>query len=74
LDKIIALHQLYWDYQVRTLGAVWYYYAMSDTRLVDETADFIKQKLLGEGSGHDWWHVYRVWQLAKTIAEDEPGS
>lgn len=27
--------------------------------------------MLGEGSGHDWWHVYRVWQLAKTIADKE---
>ncbi len=25
----------------------------------------------GEGSGHDWWHVYRVWNLAKHIAEKE---
>lgn len=45
---------------------------MSDTQLINETANFIKQKLLGEGSGHDWWHVYRVWQLAKTIADNEP--
>lgn len=45
---------------------------MNDTQLINETADYIKQKLLGEGSGHDWWHVYRVWQLAKTIADNEP--
>ena len=25
----------------------------------------------GEGSGHDWWHVYRVWQTAKRIAAHE---
>lgn len=25
----------------------------------------------GEGSGHDWWHVYRVWQLAKRIGKTE---
>ena len=23
----------------------------------------------GESSGHDWWHIYRVWQTAKTIAQ-----
>ncbi len=45
---------------------------MSDTQLISEAADYIKQKLLGEGSGHDWWHVYRVWQLARTILTGEP--
>jgi uncharacterized protein len=25
----------------------------------------------GEGSGHDWWHVYRVWQSAIRIGEGE---
>ena len=28
----------------------------------------------GEGSGHDWWHVYRVWQTAKRIAASEIAS
>jgi uncharacterized protein len=45
---------------------------MSDMQLIDETAEYIKKKLLGEGSGHDWWHVYRVWQLAKTMVDSEP--
>jgi uncharacterized protein len=27
--------------------------------------------LEGEGSGHDWWHVYRVWQTAKDISKKE---
>lgn len=40
--------------------------------IVKQTADFVKQKMLGEGSGHDWWHVYRVWQIAKTITANEP--
>lgn len=47
---------------------------MTDKQLIDETAAYIKQKLLGEGSGHDWWHVYRVWQLAKTIVNAEPAA
>jgi uncharacterized protein len=25
----------------------------------------------GEGSGHDWWHIYRVWNIAKHIAKKE---
>lgn len=39
---------------------------------IAKTAAFVKQKFSGEGSGHDWWHMYRVWQLAKTIAAEEP--
>ena len=27
---------------------------------------------MGEGSGHDWWHLWRVWQNAKRIATSEP--
>jgi uncharacterized protein len=43
-----------------------------DDRLIEKTADFIRQKLSGEGSGHDWWHIYRVWQTARHIAAEEP--
>ena len=25
----------------------------------------------GEGTGHDWWHVHRVWQMAMRICGDE---
>ncbi len=25
----------------------------------------------GEASGHDWWHVWRVWQLARRLAAAE---
>jgi len=25
----------------------------------------------GEGSGHDWWHVWRVWQSAERLARTE---
>ncbi|WP_338453082.1 HD domain-containing protein [Niallia oryzisoli] len=32
---------------------------MSD--IVEATKGFVKQKLLGEGSGHDWWHIERVY-------------
>ena len=31
----------------------------------------MRDKLEGEGSGHDWWHVYRVWKTARTIGEQE---
>jgi len=27
--------------------------------------------LSGDGTGHDWWHVYRVWIMAKRIGHVE---
>lgn len=40
--------------------------------IIQKTAGYVRQKFSGESSGHDWWHMYRVWQLAKTIAASEP--
>jgi uncharacterized protein len=40
-------------------------------RIVLETAEFVREKLEGEGSGHDWWHVYRVWKSALNISKYE---
>ncbi|MCT4581387.1 MAG: HD domain-containing protein [Flavobacteriales bacterium] len=28
----------------------------------------------GEGSGHDWWHIYRVTETAKSIARQEQAN
>jgi uncharacterized protein len=44
---------------------------MNSQDLVQSTADFVKKKFEKEGSGHDWWHLYRVWQLSKRIAKEE---
>lgn len=46
---------------------------MSNKDLITKTADFVKAEFENEGSGHDWWHLYRVWQLSKHIAEKEKG-
>ncbi len=32
----------------------------------------MEQKFSGEGTGHDWWHMYRVWKSAQAIAAGEP--
>lgn len=39
--------------------------------LIERTADYARQRLASEGSGHDWWHVYRVWKMARRIGEVE---
>jgi len=44
---------------------------MEKKLIVIQTADFMKSELTGEGSGHDWWHVYRVWKNAVQIAKRE---
>ena len=44
---------------------------MDKQEVISKTEEYVKSKLLGESSGHDWWHVYRVWKLAKEITEKE---
>jgi len=39
--------------------------------LINYTVDFVKQTLATAEGGHDWWHIYRVWQLAKNIVATE---
>ena len=38
------------------------------------TINFVKEKLEGAEAGHDWFHIERVWKLAKKIAEKEGGN
>jgi uncharacterized protein len=42
--------------------------------LINETIKFVKEKLAGDSSGHDWWHIYRVWNLAMSIQKIEGGD
>jgi len=39
--------------------------------LIQNTVDFVKEKLKGAEAGHDWFHIERVWKLSKKIAQDE---
>jgi len=34
-------------------------------------ARILESEFRNESSGHDWWHIYRVWNLAKRIAVKE---
>lgn len=42
-----------------------------NTNLIQNTVDFVKEKLEGAEAGHDWFHIERVWKLSKKIAENE---
>ncbi|SMP31982.1 HD domain-containing protein [Chryseobacterium profundimaris] len=39
--------------------------------LIENTVEFVKEKLKGAEAGHDWYHIERVWKLSKKIAETE---
>lgn len=39
--------------------------------ILDETVAFVKTTLAIAEGGHDWWHIYRVWQNAKHIGKEE---
>lgn len=39
--------------------------------IIENTKKFDKEKLYGEGSGHDWYHIERVYNLSKYLASKE---
>jgi uncharacterized protein len=41
------------------------------TEIINRTADHVQAVLSGEGSGHDWWHIERVWRIARRIGQAE---
>ena len=44
---------------------------MDNSALIDKTAVFVRETLQNAEGGHDWWHIHRVWNNAKRIAEKE---
>ncbi len=42
--------------------------------LIQKTAEYVKSKLYNEPSGHDWYHVERVWKCAQFIQTKEGGD
>ena len=44
---------------------------MNQQNIIQQTTDFVKQSLANAEGGHDWWHIYRVWQTSKNIAANE---
>src|SRR3989339_1810417 len=50
------------------------YTIVMPTELVKKTAEYVKKKLYGEPTGHDWFHVERVWRVAIKLHEQEGGD
>jgi uncharacterized protein len=44
---------------------------MTNQEIIEKTAKFVQETLKEAEAGHDWWHILRVWNNAKHIAEDE---
>lgn len=44
---------------------------MKKEMIIERIAEKVRKSLENEGSGHDWWHTYRVWKMAKYIAGEE---
>jgi uncharacterized protein len=38
---------------------------------IENTVEFVKEKLKGAEAGHDWYHIERVWKLSRKIAAAE---
>lgn len=47
---------------------------MSHSEVINSTEQFVKDKLEGEGTGHDWWHIHRVRNTALQIAKEEQAN
>ena len=47
---------------------------MNKQTIVADTIDMVKEKLNNEGSGHDWYHIERVWKMASKLAAKEQAN
>ena len=39
--------------------------------IIKKTVSFVKDTLANAEGGHDWWHIFRVWNNAKQINKEE---
>lgn len=44
---------------------------LKQQKIIQKISNEVKSKLEGEGSGHDWWHIVRVWNMAKHVGKKE---
>jgi uncharacterized protein len=47
---------------------------MNNVTAINKTATFVQNTLKDAEGGHDWWHIYRVWNNAKLIAQTEQSN
>ncbi len=47
---------------------------MTPEEIIQRTADYVKGEFERDSSGHDWWHIHRVWQTALMLWRVEGGD
>lgn len=47
---------------------------MTNEEILQATLDHVRQEFQGDSSGHDWWHIHRVWKNALAICRQEPAD
>jgi uncharacterized protein len=47
---------------------------MNKQKVIQKTEEFVKEKLSGEGTGHDWWHIDRVRRNGLAIGKEEKAN
>jgi len=43
-------------------------------QIITSISEILKREFKNEATGHDWWHIYRVWNTSKHIAQKEGGN
>jgi len=44
---------------------------MTPKQIIQKTAEYVKAEFERDSSGHDWWHIYRVWKNALALCQHE---
>jgi uncharacterized protein len=44
---------------------------MNNAEIIQKTAEYVKSEFERDSTGHDWWHIYRVWKNSLAICQHE---
>jgi uncharacterized protein len=47
---------------------------MTQQDIIQRTVEFVKDEFQDDSSGHDWWHIHRVWKNALAICKHEQAN
>lgn len=50
------------------MGAFEYFCQMTEKEIIDKTTSFLQHEFANESTGHDWYHIERVWKLSRELA------
>lgn len=44
---------------------------MTQNEIIEQAAEYVRREFQNDSSGHDWWHIYRVWKNSLNICQHE---